>query len=101
MISAGAIVTLRQHGTILWIVRGPAPGGRWYVTAKRVDESGRGSYQNHVAGAGDITVIRDAPSYQIGEREGDSVPSNGYTASAGLLAGGAIAGGCGSPYSRS
>ena len=48
------------------IVRRPASGGRWYLTGKMVDGRGRAAYRGHIAGAGDITVIRDAPTYKVG-----------------------------------
>ena len=65
MISAGALVTVRGHGAILWVVKGPAAGGRWYLSAKQTDGRGRSAYRGHVAGAGDISVIRDAPTYRV------------------------------------
>jgi hypothetical protein len=67
MISPGALVTVTQFGTQLWVVRRPASGGRWYLTGKQVDDKGGAAYRGHIAGAGDITIIRDAPVYEVGD----------------------------------
>lgn len=66
MIDIGAIVVCRQTGAQLWVVNGPAPRGYWYLRGVRVDERGRKSYEGRVAGAGDITVITEAPTYAAG-----------------------------------
>jgi hypothetical protein len=68
MISPGAIVTVRQYGAALWVVLRPASDGRaWHLRGKLVDYRGRSAFRGHIAGAGDITVIRDAPTYQVGD----------------------------------
>ena len=66
MISPGATVVCNRTGAVLWVVKAPAPDGRWYLTGKQVVGSGRATYRGHVAGARDITVIRDAPTYEVG-----------------------------------
>lgn len=47
MISPGAIVTVKQFGTALWVVKRPASGGRWYLSGKVTDKRGRVSYRGH------------------------------------------------------
>ena len=67
MISPGALVTCRQTGTVLYVLKAPAPGGRWYLASKRVDQRGRAEFTGRVACAGDLTVIREARTFEPGE----------------------------------
>jgi signal peptidase I len=67
MISPGALVTIKQFGAALWVVRRPASNGSWYCTGKLRDAIGRAAWRGQIAGAGDIIVIRDAPDYLPGE----------------------------------
>jgi hypothetical protein len=68
MISPGAICTIRQHGAQLWVVKCPGPeAGRWYLTRKSTNRRGQATYQNHLAGVGDLTLVLDAKTYQPGD----------------------------------
>ena len=67
MISPGALVPVKQTGAALYRVKAPATGGRWFLAGKRVDERGRFDIFGRVAGAGDLTLIRDAPMFMPGE----------------------------------
>ena len=67
MISIGAIVTVKQFGAQLWVVKAPASGGgAWYLSTKGTDPRGRATYSGHRAGSGDITVVVEAASYAVG-----------------------------------
>jgi hypothetical protein len=48
---------------VLYVVKAPAPGGRWYLAGKRMDERGWPNVTCRVAGAGDLVLIRPAPTY--------------------------------------
>ena len=75
MIAPGALVTCRQTGAVLWVVKGPAPGGRYYLRGKRTN--GKGTvFTSRVAGAGDLTLIKDPPTFAAGTE----VRFNGGTA---------------------
>ena len=64
-IAPGAIVTCRQTGTILYIVvvGQAADGTRWQLRSLRIDHKGRTDQTRRIAGEGDITVIRAAPTF--------------------------------------
>jgi hypothetical protein len=63
MIAPGAIVTCRQTGTILYVVKAQADDGiRWRLHGKRVDWRGRSDVTCRVGGAGDLVLIRPAPT---------------------------------------
>lgn len=68
MISPGALVTVKAFGTRLWIVKGPGPNGsgRWHLTCKVTDQRGRTAYHAHLAGSSDITLVKPAPTYDVG-----------------------------------
>jgi len=71
-ITAGALVTVRQFGAVLWVVKQSLPDhlgelNRWRCTCKQTDKWGRMRYQNRDVGAGDITLIRDAATYEPGQ----------------------------------
>jgi hypothetical protein len=65
-LSVGALCTVRQTGSVLYVAKQSLPDNRWRLTAKQVDARGRVAYQTRDAGIGDITVIRDAATYQVG-----------------------------------
>ena len=67
MISPGGLVTCRQTGAQLWVVKAPATGGRWSLARKQVGKRGQPANQGRIAGAGDLIVILDAPTYQVGD----------------------------------
>jgi hypothetical protein len=60
-----SIVTCRQKGTILYIVKAQADDGRWRLRAKRVDARGRSDVTGRTAGAGDLVLIRPTPPYSL------------------------------------
>jgi hypothetical protein len=63
-IAPGALVTVKQTGTVLWVVVGRADDGiRWRLRSKRIDQNGRHDVTARIAGSGDITVVREAPAY--------------------------------------
>ena len=64
-ISPGAIVTCpRATGTILWVCVGKYDDDiRWKLRSRRTDNLGRTDLSSCVSGAGDIRVIREAPTY--------------------------------------
>ena len=63
-IAPGALVTCRQTGTVLYAVVAQTGDGRWRLRGKRVDHKGRSDFTGRTAGAGDITVIREAETYE-------------------------------------
>ena len=65
-LSTGALCTVRQFGTRLFVAKEPLPDNRWRLTCLQVDSRGRAAYQTRDAGVGDITTIRDAKAYQFG-----------------------------------
>ena len=66
MIAPGAIVTCRQTGTILYVVKAQADDGiRWRLHAKRHDARGRSDVTGRTAGAGDLVPIRPTPTYSL------------------------------------
>jgi hypothetical protein len=66
MTLAGALVTCRQTGTILYVVDRRADDGiRWRLHAKRVDASGRSEVTGRTAGACDLVQIRPTPTYSL------------------------------------
>ena len=66
-LSPGAICMCpRASGAQLWVVVGRADDGRWRLRGKRVDWRGRSDVTCRVAGAGDLVLIRPAPTYSPG-----------------------------------
>jgi hypothetical protein len=68
MIAPGALVMVRQTGTVLYAVCGRADDGiRWRLHAKRADEHGRSDVTGRTAGAGagDLVLIRPTPTYSL------------------------------------
>jgi hypothetical protein len=60
MIAPGAIVTCRQTGTILYIVKAQADDGiRWRLHDKRDDARGRSDVTGRTAGAGDASLMAE------------------------------------------
>jgi hypothetical protein len=57
MIAPGALVIVKQTGAVLYVVKAPAPGGRWYLAGKRIDHRGR---------SGTSPAARPAPTYSPG-----------------------------------
>ncbi len=66
MITTGAIVTVRKHGDIAFVVYSRMSDRRWRVISKALDERGREAFSGKVVGEGDITLIRATPTYEIG-----------------------------------
>jgi hypothetical protein len=65
-LSPGAICTVRQFGTRLFVAKEPLPDNRYRLVCKQVDRRGRCAFQKRDAGLGDITVIHDAMVYAVG-----------------------------------
>ena len=64
-IAPGALVTCRQTGAILYVVAARADNERsWRLRAERVDHLGRSDVSALTVGDGDITVIREAETYE-------------------------------------
>jgi hypothetical protein len=64
MIAPGALVMVRQTGIALYGMCGRADDGiRWRLRGKRDDARGRSDVTCRVAGAGDLVLIRPAPTY--------------------------------------
>jgi hypothetical protein len=62
---------VRPFGTRLWAAKEPLPDHRgeftrYRLVCKRVDHRGRVAYETRDAGLGDVTVIRDAATFEIG-----------------------------------
>lgn len=69
MIQIGDIVTTRQTGTDLWVVRAVAgEGSRAHLRGKLIDHRGRATYTDRVSGLGDIAVIVPAATYTPGQQ---------------------------------
>jgi len=71
-LSPGSICTIRQFGARLWVAVEPAPDHmgeptRWKMMSRQVDNWGRLRTQFREAGIGDITTIRDAETYAVGD----------------------------------
>jgi hypothetical protein len=67
MISPGALVTCRFTGVVLWVVVADAGDGRYHLRGKMTDRRGRAAYTGRVSGEGDLTLIRPAPVYAVGD----------------------------------
>ena len=66
-LSPGALCTCpRASGTQLRVVVGRADDGRWRLRSKRVDWRGWSDVACRVASAGDLVLIRPAPTYSPG-----------------------------------
>ena len=61
----GALVTCKQTGAVLWIVKGSTPEG-WSLIRKATDARGYPTVTTRTAGAGDVVVIREAETYSPG-----------------------------------
>jgi hypothetical protein len=66
MISVGSIVTVRQCGTVAWVVESRNPDGSWRVVGKAVDVGGRPLFTSRNAGVGDLTEVTPPPTYTLG-----------------------------------
>ena len=62
MIAPGAIVRVRRRGDIAFVVHSRAIDGGWRVISKAVDDRSRSAFSSVTVGAGDIIVVKDAPS---------------------------------------
>ena len=70
-LSPGAICTVRQFGSVLFVAKEPVADhlgaySRYRLTCMQVDSRGRRAFQSRDAGLGDITVVHDAEVYQVG-----------------------------------
>jgi hypothetical protein len=66
-ISPGAIVTCSQTGGRLWVVRGRHHDGLgWDLIGKFTNCFGRKAYTGRTAGEGDVVLVRDAETYDLG-----------------------------------
>jgi uncharacterized protein YodC (DUF2158 family) len=78
MVAIGDVVTCRQTGSQLWVVRARAFGAdaaRWYLRGKGRTRTGRPIFTARVAGDGDLALVTDAPRFSVG----DEVRVNGGT----------------------
>lgn len=66
MTGIGDLVTCRQTGSRLWVVKEPLPDNRFRLIGVRTDRRGRADYSTRISGAGDVQVIRDAEGYAVG-----------------------------------
>jgi hypothetical protein len=65
VISPGCICTCKQTGTILYAVVAKADDGiRWQLRSMRIDHKGRTDFTRRIAGEGDLTLIREAPTFE-------------------------------------
>jgi hypothetical protein len=64
-ISPGCLVTCRQCKTQLFVVKAATDNG-WHITGKLTDNKGRALFTSRVAGVGDLTLIREAQTYEPG-----------------------------------
>jgi hypothetical protein len=68
LISPGALVVCKQTGRQLFVVKEAADNGlRWKIVGKLTDDKGRALFTARVAGRGDLTLIREAETYEPGE----------------------------------
>ena len=66
MTGIGDLVTCRQTGSRLWVVKEPLPDNRFRLIGVRTDRRGRADYSTCISGAGDVQVIWDAEVYAVG-----------------------------------
>jgi hypothetical protein len=66
MISPGAIVRVNRHANIAWVVHSKDLNGRWRCLSKKVDGLNRSALSTLIVGAGDMILIKEAPTYVVG-----------------------------------
>ncbi len=66
MIAPGAIVRIRRRGDIAFVVQRRALDGGWRVMSKVVDDRSGSVFSGVTVGAGDVIVVKPAPTYEVG-----------------------------------
>jgi hypothetical protein len=67
MIAPGSICTCEQTGAQLWVVVGRAHDGLgWRLIGKFTNHFGHAACTGRTAGEGDLTLIKDAPTFEPG-----------------------------------